>query len=184
MAADDCLSYNCTSIGNHTPNDCGTEILSGYSELILLECGHGITNFESAAQYTAALNAGTAIMVQEVKMGFDLPSAISVTPNVSGETETTVNYNRTATVKDGNVSGANDDWYSSANVGRRFAGFIAYSNSDPDNPRIRVVLGKVKMNGGLVALDDDTDTERYEHTLAWKSKTGPRMYTAPVGIFS
>lgn len=179
----DCLSYNCTSIGNHTPNDCGAEILAGFSEVILLECGHNITNWESAAQYTSALNAGTAIMVQEVRAGIDAPSPIEIEPTVSGAPPTVVNYDRTATLKDGNVSGANDDWYTSANVGRSFAGAVFYSNSDSDNPIINVITGRVKLVGGKVVADNDNDTQRYEHILKWRSKTGPRQYAAPTGIF-
>lgn len=181
--SDEPLSYNCASIGNHTPNDCGDEILSGYSQLILLRPGHGITSFTNASQYTTALNNGTAIMVREVRMGFDAPSPIEIEPNVSGAPPKVVNYDRTAPVKDGNVSAANDEWYSDADTGQVFAGFVAYSESDPDAPRVRVVTGRVTMVGGLIAADTDSETERYEHTLKWKSKRGPVMYDAPTGIF-
>lgn len=177
-----CVTYNCDELPGYILNECD-DVLDGFSQIMLLECGHGITDFTNPTQYNAALSAGKAKIMPAVKAGLDLPSALSVEANVSGETPNNVNYDRTATVIDGNVSLNNDNFYDVVHGGHKFGGFVLFSNSDEDNPRIEVVNAVVKASGGKVAGNTGGDTTRYETTLAWRSKKGPKTYPAPAGIF-
>ncbi|MGL4337817.1 MAG: hypothetical protein ACRCST_13070 [Turicibacter sp.] len=175
------LSYSCAELGQYLLNNCGEELLTELSQAILLDEGHGITNFSNPAQYTAALNAGTATHLPAILASIPDPAPSAVSPNVAGETDTVTTYDRTATILDGNVNLTNDTFWDSATVGRRFAGIVFYNGSDEDNPHVIVIIGRIKITGGLGA--NNGENQRYSLTLGWRRKTGPRHYPAPAGIF-
>lgn len=178
-----CITYNCNGpVPAYDLNDC-PEVLAGYSQGIILECGHGITDPTNATQINAALASGKARLYPALRVGLPLRSPISVPSNVSGETDTVVNYDNTATWVDGNVNGTNDEHYTAVFGGRKIGGMILYNAEDNDNPRILAILATVKSTGGKVSADQPTESERYEGTFTWRSKQIPVTYPAPAGIF-
>lgn len=178
-----CITYDCNGqIPAYELNDC-PDLLAGYSAGIILECGHGITDPSSAAQINAALAAGKARLYPALRVGIPLRSPISIPSNVSGETDTVVNYDNTATWVDGNVNGTNDEHYTAVFGGRKLGGLILYSAANPDEPHIVAIMGTVKVTGGVVSADQPTESERYEGTFTWRKLQLPVHYPAPAGIF-
>ncbi|WP_196300912.1 hypothetical protein, partial [Streptococcus pneumoniae] len=76
--------------------------------LILVECGtDSITNPSSAVQINAALAAGWATLVSNIRIGFGDPSPVTQDPVTSCSTAITINYARSIVSKDYKVVAEN-----------------------------------------------------------------------------
>ena len=177
-----CITYNCEELPDYADGGCAP-LLDGYSQAILLECGHTITDPSNATQINANLASGKAKLYPGLKVGVPARSPLSVAATVSGETDTVVNYDNTASWVDGNVNLTNDEHYSVLFGGHKFAGAILYNGLDEDSPRILFINATMKATGGLISGDNGSESERYEGTFSWRSKQLPKHYPAPAGVF-
>lgn len=179
-----CTSLNCSELPDHEANDCNVVLPGGSSDAIILECGSGVTDPSNATQIQAALTAGTAKLLENVKIGIGLPTSVDAPVTVSGEPPQTVTYDRTATLYDANVNQTNMEFYDAIAGGRSIEGVILYMNSEV-TPTVRFITapGAIKAKGGYMSPDDSADVQHYEITLSWKNIKNPTFAAAPAGIF-
>ena len=179
-----CIDYNCTDLLDHVKNDCEEERQGGSDQIIILDCDHQLTDPSNASEVQAEISAGRAKLVQNVKVGFDKPSAVTVDSNIACRTPKVVNYDRAGTIMDGNVNQYNNDFYDAITNGRAVGGIIIYECGDPANPKVSWIDDAVEVQGGRVFPNTDTEFQRYELDFAWRSLGEPAIYDAPAGIFS
>jgi len=184
--AKNCLSYDCNDpLGTHLPNDCGEELLGGGSGILLLECNHQLTSASSAAQISAEIAAGRAKLLLNLKIGIDAPTPIEVDSNVSGGTTKLVNYDRTLTLIDGNVSSNNVNFYDGVFGGRVFGGAILYlvGTEESSTTLVTWIDAAINFTGGLTIPNNTNEFMTFNGVAKWRSKNMPSLATAPVGIF-
>jgi len=179
-----CIDYNCSDLADHLMNDCAEELTGGQDQAILLDCDHTITDFSNGTQINAAITAGTAVLVKNIKVGLDLPSAIELDSNIANRSPKLVNYDRTGTWIDGNVNNNNvNTFYPSWLQGRTLGGMIIYENGN-DTKAVTVIDAPIQATGGRIIPADNNEFQRFEVAFKWKSKTDPKRYSAPTGVFS
>lgn len=174
-----CVNYNCDELADHLKVDCEEFNLGGVPQVIVLECDHTITDPSNATQVQTNLDNGKAKLIQNVKFGVDAPSPIEIDSPIACQTPSVVNFDRSGTYVDANVTANNNNFYDSLN-GRSIGGLILY---ECDPGRITWIDAAVKFKGGRVIPVDNNDFQRYEGTFHWKKKTEPTIHSAPAGIF-
>lgn len=179
-----CTSLNCSELPDHEANDCNVVLPGGSSDIIILECGSNVTDPSDETQIQAAITAGTAKLIENVKFGIALPTSVDAPVTISGEPPQTVTYDRTATIYDANVNAVTMPFYDAVGGGRSIEGIIAYMNSEAV-PTVRFITapGAIKAKGGYTSPDDSADVQHFELTFSWKNINNPTYATAPAGIF-
>jgi hypothetical protein len=175
-----CISYLCDELDAHQLNDCEEEIQGGFPHVILLDCGHEITDPSNAEEVDAAITAGKAILVKNVKFGVEARSAIQIDSNIACRPQKTVNYDNTATLIDGNVNNQNALFYEKIFGGRAIGGIIALNCATGD---VWWYDASMYATGALIQPASDDEFMRFEGTFAWKGKGITRRFAAPAGVF-
>jgi hypothetical protein len=175
-----CISYNCDELEEHLLNDCEEEIQGGFPSLVILDCGHEVTDPSNGDQIEAAIAAGKAVVVKNVKFGLDARSPIQIDSNIACRPQKLVNYDNTASLIDGNVNNQNMAFYESLFGGRAIAGIIALNCA---TGKVWWYNNSMYATGSLIQPNTDDEFMRYEGSFAWKGKSLPLQYTAPAGIF-
>lgn len=181
-----CNSLNCTELPNYTTNDCDEVLLGGSDQIIIFECGSQVTDPSNSAQVQAAITAGTAKLIQNVKFGIGLPAGVDLPVTVSGQPPKVGTYDHTASLYDANVNATNMTFYNELCKGRQIEAVLAYMNSET-TPSCRWMAPPASMfaKGGYTSPDDSTDVQRYEITFSWKDQNAnPEFVTTPAGIFN
>lgn len=177
--SNNCVNYNCTSLGTRLPAECGVFLKGGISDFILLNCDHEITDPSDDIQIQAELDAGRATLVSGVRIGLDAPSANTIDSLIACAPDPVLNYDRTATIVDGSVC-ENIDFLNDLSDGRLFGGIIFRLC---DECKVLWVDAAVSFAGGVIVPDNNTEAVRYEGTVSWKDTRNPKFYTEPIGIF-
>lgn len=179
-----CVNYNCDPLGDHTiAAACGDSVKGGSSNIIILECDHTITNPSSATQINDNITAGKAKIVSNVKVGFAKPSPVTADSQTSCGQPGLVTYNRAGTLKDGNISSTNIDFYRLLAGGRTIGGMILLECYDSgDAPYVTFIDAEIKVTGGRVLPDVNTQFQLFDMDYTWTSKLDPQRYDAPVGV--
>lgn len=164
----------------HLLNDCEEELQGGFRHLILLDCGHTVTDPSSATQIDDNITSGKAVLVKNVKWGLDVRSAIKADSNIACRPQKTINFDNTATLVDGNVNNQNVAFYSSIFGGRAIGGVIALNCA---TGRVWWYNYSMYADGGLIQPNTDDEFMRFEGTFSWKGKELPLSYVEPPGIF-
>lgn len=178
-----CIDYNCTDLEDHVKNDCEEEFQGGSDQLVILDCDHQVTDPSNGTEILVEIAAGRAKLIQNVKLGLDLPTPVTVDSNISGRTPKVVNYDRTGTLMDGNVNQFNNEFYDALNNGRAIGGIIILE-SGAGSTKVTWINKAVQFQGGRVFPNVDTEFQRYEETFSWRSLTEPVIADAPAGVFS
>jgi len=182
-----CLNYDCNDpIGDHMPNDCDELLLGGVNSIILLECDSQLTDPSNASQIVAELAAGRAVQIDNVKVSIEAASPITIDPPVSCSTPKLINYDRSGTLIDGNVSDNNISVYNQIFGGRSFGGVILNLCGTEDSvggPQVLWIDSKVELNGSLIVPANNNEVNRFEGKFTWRSKGDPSMYAQPSNIF-
>lgn len=182
-----CVNYECSDeLSDHSLNDCGQGLLAGISDVILLECNHDISDPSNADQITSALADGTAKLVSGVKIGIDQPSPLELPSNIVGGTDTLSTYGRSGTIKDGNVSEANNAFYSTLFSGRQFGALILNMKGTSEGnqgSKIMFIDASVTFTGGLPVKDNNDENMVFNGIFKWRKLAAPEILPAPVGIF-
>lgn len=179
----DCIDYNCSDLEEHLKNDCAEELVGGQDQAVIYKCGAGITDPSNGTQINAAIAAGDAVLVQNVKIGIDLPSPIEVDSNIALRSSKVTNYDRTASWMDGNVNAQNVNvFYPSWLNGTPVGGCIIYENGNADKA-VTWIDAPIQATGGRVLPPDNNEFQRFEVTMKWKSLTDPTRHSAPAGVF-
>lgn len=180
-----CINYNCDDLQPHTLNaDCVEPLLGGLSDAVIFDCDHQVTDFTNGTQVNAEIAAGRAWLVQNIKVGIPAPSPIEIDALKACGTMTLVNYDRTATWTDGNVNNFNTvDFYCPLLRGRTIAAIILRECGNPDS-MVTLINDEISFRGGKIVPDNNSELQRYEITLSWKSKCDPESINEPVGVFA
>ena len=182
-----CVNYNCDPLGDHEISilDCGAAIPGGISSLVILDCSHQLTDPSDGTQINAEIAAGRAWLVENVKVGMDAPSAVTQDPTTSCGGERIATYDRTLTIEDYNVSAGNNEFYSTVFGGRSFGGAIlAECGDDELDPVVTFINKEITAEGGRIVPNTVDESQRFEGTFKWKSRTLPAIAPAPTGVFS
>ena len=180
-----CVNYNCDDLQPHLINDnCGDPILGGLSAFVIFDCDHQVTDFTNGTQILAEIAANRAWIAEKVKLGIPLPTPVEIDALTGCGTQTLVNYDRTATLVDGNVNNFNIvDFYTPLFRGRSVGAMIVLECGNT-NSKVTLVDSEITFRGGRVLPDNNNELQRFEATLSWKSKDEPTQINEPVGVFS
>jgi hypothetical protein len=122
-------SYNCTALPEHERITCGAYRKGGISEIAILECDHGITDFDDEAQIIDALAAEKITMIKGIKAEFPEPTPVEgESPVGCGPATILDGFDWTVTWEDHNVSQTTIDFYNALN--ERSAGVMIYYCED------------------------------------------------------
>ncbi len=180
-----CVTYNCDELTDHTLNECDEFLLGGSDQIVILECGHDVTDPSNGTLVQAAITNGTAKLVQNVKFGIAEPAPIEVDSPISGQVPKIANYDRSAGMIDANVNASNlNDFYNSLLGGRQISGLIVYMVGEAI-PTVRFINPPKGMyaKGGYTSPDTDSDFQKFVVNWAWKDLNNPSYHAAPAGIF-
>lgn len=179
------MSTICTveELDDHELISCGFR-KGGLGAVGVLKADHGITDFESAVQAQAAIDAGTLKIIKGIKGIFPAPTPIEgENPRACGAETILDGFDNTFTWKDFNVSALNDILYAQLNRSA-FTGFIFWYCQENE---IRVVEKAVN----FVALtpespESNKEKQLYNVTAKWSTSVNdefPALYNAPAGIY-
>lgn len=180
-----CVNYGCDdALGVYNENVCGEELTGGANQVVLLECNHQLTDASNGTELAAEISAGRATLVTGAYLSIEAPSPVTQDSIQACKPPVLVNYNRTGTYKNGNVSSANLDFHNGIFVGKKFGGLIIYEcgTSDAAIPQVTWIDNQVTFTGGRI-LPGSQELQRFEGTFSWQSKTDPRIYAVPANIF-
>lgn len=181
-----CTSLNCQEIDDFVTNNCDQVLLGGSDQMLIAFCGSNITNPSSAAQWTAAIAAGKAKLITNIKVGIPLPTAVDLPITVSGQPPKLGTYDHTLTLYDANVNSTNMSSYNALGKGVQIESILLKMNSE-DTPSGRWIAppASIFAKGGYTSPDDSADVQHYEYTMFWKDQNAnPEFVTLPAGIFS
>lgn len=175
-----CLNYNCDDLPayDNTIANCGAKGRnSGASTMYLIECDATIADPGNQSQLDAAVLAGDAVKIDNVKIGFGAPTAIPVEPTTSCGTKKTVNYDRTFNLEDYKVTIANSEFWSQAKK-RSFGGaiFIECTTSGLD-PQVTVIDAELDIEAYRDFPNTVDNLQKYVVTGSWKSYDDPLPIT-------
>lgn len=180
-----CLNYNCENLGDHEISivNCGAPIASGFSNAIILECDHQVTDASDATQVQAEIDAGRAKLVKNIKAGINKASAEQTDPTTSCGVENLTTYNRAGIFKDFNVSENNIDFYNRLASGRSIGGLILFECETDGYPeKVTFIDKEIRFTGDRVVADTNKTPQVFDMDFAWKSLQMPTQHDAPPGI--
>lgn len=179
-----CVDYLCNDLETHLLNDCSEELLGGQDQAVIYKCAANITDPSDGAQILAAIAAGDAVLVKNIKVGIDAPSPIEIDSNIALRTAKVANYDRTATWMDGNINNQNvNTFYPSWWNGTPIGGAIIYENGN-STKAVTWINSPIQGIGGRILPPDNNEFQRFEGTLKWKNLTDPTRHAAPAGVFA
>ena len=178
------MSY-CTveELDDYESELCGLK-KGGILAIGVLKTGHGITDFEDAAEYTAAISAGTLKIIKNIKGIWPAAAAVEgENPIACGSETVTDGFDYTVTWKDFKINGTNDLFYAQLNRSA-FSGLIVYYCQTNE---VRVIEKSVNFLA-MPAESPESNKEKqlYNITAKWSASVEedfPTLYAAPVGIF-
>lgn len=178
--SENCPSYNCQSITTHLLNDCENEFQGGSDQIVLLLCGHTVTDPSNGTQINSNISNGKAVLIRNVKFGLDAPSPIEIESNISCRGPKVVTYDRTAPMIDSNVNSNNVTMYNQLLNGYTIAGIIFFECSAN---RVTWIDDLIRATGGRIMPNEDNEFQRFETVFKWRSKNEGQIYPAPAGVF-
>lgn len=172
-------------LGTHELNDCGEELLAGGSGIILFDASTTLTDPSNGTQILAEIAAGRATKIDNVKIGIDKASPVTIDSNIVGGTTQLVTYNRSGTIIDANVSNANVSFYNSVFNGRKFAKAIIYLKGTEESAQTLCyfIEKQLTFTGDLPIKNNNDDTLKFDGNFTWRSLTMPELPDAPISIF-
>ncbi len=170
-----CLTLNCDDLPSYEDSlsNCGAKVrLGGASTLYLIECGATAT-VNTQAGLDAAVAAGDAYLINDVKIGFGQPSAVEIDSTTSCGTKQIVNYNREASLEDFKVTVANTAFWSTAKK-RKFGGFVLIEcPTDGLDPVYTYVNAETTVESYRDFPNTNEQAQKYVVALKWKSYDDP-----------
>jgi hypothetical protein len=180
-------NYNCadTPAYDNSIEECGALIrLAGADTMVLLECDHGITDASDSVQIQAAIDAGRAHLLEELKIGFDEPSPVNApAKRTSCGTIPIINYTRGLTIEDYKITTTNNTFWDVVK-GRVYGGaiIIACSTDGLSDVAFFIDEENVSISSFMNNGNDNDQAMFFTAKLAWKSLSNPDMVAAPTGL--
>lgn len=181
-----CATYNCNSLTTFesTLDNCATYRKGGSSSIILLACGHDITDPTDLSAIEAAISGGTAWRMENVKVSITPQSPETVASVTSCGTERVVNNVYQATIFASQVSADNSVFVDALTAGYVLGGIIfGVCSTDGLTDLLLFADAEIAIQGGLVLPDTNADIIRYELTATWKA-TSLEVADDTEGVFS
>jgi DNA-binding cell septation regulator SpoVG len=176
-----CPDYNCDELADHERVQCEQYLQGGNDAMLVLSCGHGITDPSNETQVNAAIAAGTAKLVSGLTIGIPAGSPVKIPNPIAGLADVVVTYNRTITVKDFNVTDGNIDFWNGLTSRRSVNGLIVHNNQ---TDKVQFINSAVTFEGSSINPEAVTEFQRFELIGNWINEDAPSMYDAPTGVFS
>jgi len=180
-----CILYDCTNeFGVHEPVACEDFPLGGIDAILILHCGHSVTSASSESEIDAAITAGLATLITNIKATLPAASPVLVTPPVGCSTDKVATYDRTLTWQDGNISQVNNDnIYDPLAKGTPVDSVILYECAED---RVTWSRPDKIMRGTATRTipDNDNEFQIYEASLSWRSLSLGTIAAAPPNIFT
>jgi hypothetical protein len=176
-----CVSYCAGTLPDHSLINCDEYVLGGISQLIIGDCGTTLADPSDAVEVEALLAAGTAKLIQNVRMSLPAGSPITVDSPVGCGTTLRINEDRTATIFDANVLNANSEAYNDLN-NRKIAWLLMYL-CDSDKVVYVNPPQAIQLSISQIIPEQNNELQRYEGTFSWRDKNIPLQYDAPTGVF-
>lgn len=173
--------YYCYTLeGYPTGSDCDTqdEYLSGWSAVGLLACGTTVTDPSDGEELQGLIDAGSLIIVNNIKGGLDEPSALTIDPTTSCGVTKTINYDRTFTWEDYKTSKEVVEWYNEMKA-NNYGGALLYGCDGT----VTYINQELRMTAALSGENNNSVAKRIGAQLAWRDINDPVPYDAPAGIF-
>lgn len=174
--------YNCTDLPDHEQIVCGAWKFGGINAVAFISCDHTITDWSSASEWQANIDAGLIKIVKKVRAS--IPEAAAVegeNPNGCGSATIVDTYDRTAEIKDFNVSSANNTFYDTVNARTMY---MALYHGCQGQEEISVVESPVVFNSRSTTPENNREKRVYMITAKWTEFNMPGLYDAPLGIFT
>ncbi len=178
------MSIPCTSpLDAYDNGDCYEQFAGGIKDIIIFTTALP-ADPSSGAEILQMIADNEAVVLEDLKVGIAVPSAISSSTMISCSSEITTSYDRSVSIMDGKVTDANIAFYNTLNAA---TGFVAKGMllRNCDTERCFYVDELVRFPGGLVVPDNDNaDPQHFEFTATYRSIADPRIYDTPAGVFS
>ncbi len=182
-----CNAYCADELPAHTINDCDLERTGAGDGVLILECGHEITDPSDAVEVQAAIDAGLATLVKNVRVFYDRAAPTLVDSNIPNRPQKVARYERTGTLRDANVNEPNVEFYNLLATGRTFGGLIIKESGNDDDQKVKWINEVVTFNGSDNLPESDSEFQNFEVQFLWRTSANnvnPQMYDVPIGIFS
>jgi len=177
-----CISYCDEELNPYSPIACDDYKLSGIDAAVVFACGHEPADPTDGTEIQSIIDAGNAKLVSNVRIGLPAGSPVTQPSPIAGGTDLTINYDRTATIFDANVTENNNAFWNGS-LDRRF-GAILFHNVDADDCFFVNPPSGINTQISPVVLDQNTEYRRYEGQFSWRDKDMPSLTASPAGIFS
>lgn len=178
-------AYNCDDLPAYDSALAGCTLTrsGGSSDIVFLLCGHGITDFSDGTQINAAIDAGTAKLLSNLKIGLAKGSPNTIDPVTSCGTSRVLNNTYTGTIFDAKVNETNGEYWNAVTAGYIFEGAILSNCTTEGQTDIAFVIeNQISVSGSLVSPDVNTDLLRFEMDFTWTG-TGAQIVAAPTGVW-
>jgi hypothetical protein len=159
-----------------------TTFTGGNNAMILVRKGTSVDP-ESESSVQAAIDAGNAGILKNIKASINEPAAIRADSTIGCAPQVVLNYNRSATIVDGKVTEQNVEFWNGINSANGFVAGMAIIYSCAHN-RQHVVDANIVVLGGYVNPLSDEESQQFNITLEWKSKVDPSIDTVPNPLFA
>ena len=179
-----CPSYDCgQDFPSYTIAGCSTKYKGGANAAVFIRCGSDVADPSDGTEINALITAGNAVVVNNLKINWDAPSAVTTPSYVGCVPDTLATQDWSITVIDRNVTAEASDFYGSIirDFGGELGGIII---RDCGSTRVHYFNEALTMAGGPVMPDQDTDIQRYELTLTCRSDDFPTIADVPAGVFT
>lgn len=176
-----CPDYNCDDLQEHERVNCEAYLQGGNDAMVILACGHGISDPSNATQINNAIAAGTAVVLNGLTVSIPAASPVKVPNPIAGLSDIVVTYNRTITIKDFNMTDGNIDMWNGLLSKRSIAGAIVRNNQ---TSKVSWINSSITFEGSPINPESVAEFQRFEITGNWINEDAPNMYTEPTGVFA
>lgn len=183
----ECPNYNCAGWEPYVQGSCGATFTGGGPQIVVIKCGYSLNpaNFNNAAalgtEVADLIADGNAVKISDLLVQFAEPSAVTQDSFIAGATPQPVTYDRSITIVDQNVTGANVDFWNALNgaTGAKVGGILIYEGAE--NDRCTYVDSVLTLTGGRIF--NNNELQRFSFTAAYRSKTDAPITVVPDGVF-
>lgn len=175
------MSYCANPVGSYTNDLCSETFNGGVRDLVIFT-GDLPADPSDGTEVLALIAGGTAKLIKNIRLGIAAPSEVTTTSYIACVSDPVVNYDREMNLMDGSVTAANVAFYNTINStsGNKASGMLLH---ECDAERSTFIDKDIVFSGGRIVPDQNNDSQRFEFTLRYRSKTDGEIVTTPAGVF-
>lgn len=149
--------------------------------MIIGSCGTELADPSSQSEVQALLDAGTAKLIEDVRVALPAGSPVTVDSPIGCGTPIRINNDRTLTIFDANVTDETVEFYDDLN-NRKIAWVLLYLCDSGKVLYIDPPQG-ITTTADVIIPEQNNELQRVEATMSWRDKSLPTQSDAPTGIF-